>query len=237
MDAKDHPVISVLGDQRRFVVPIYQRQYSWRDARLAPFWDDVAAKAEEALNGKPKFSHYMGALILAPGGDGFTIGATPRVQVVDGQQRLTTFQLFLAALREVADRLGEPALRAVVANYLFVRPMNGDTDEHARFKLVPTPDDREVFHLIVDGGSAAVRAARPEYFFQSGKVIKGAAHNAVYALTFFIASRPTPGTVFRTTTRSHGSMANRLQMNPKTEARRLGYTRCWKLCSITSSWS
>ncbi len=29
MDAKDHPVISVLGDQRRFVVPIYQRHYSW----------------------------------------------------------------------------------------------------------------------------------------------------------------------------------------------------------------
>lgn len=106
MDAKDHPVISVLGDQRRFVVPIYQRQYSWGDARLGPFWDDVVAKAEEVLEGKPKFSHYMGALILAPGGDGFTIGATPQFQVVDGQQRLTTFQLFLVALRDVGERLG-----------------------------------------------------------------------------------------------------------------------------------
>src|SRR5215212_7432418 len=104
MDAKDHPVISVLGDQRRFVVPIFQRQYSWGTERLESFWDDVLAKAEEALEGKPKFSHYMGALILAPGGDGFIIGVTPRVQVVDGQQRLTTFQLFLAALREVGQR-------------------------------------------------------------------------------------------------------------------------------------
>ena len=91
MDTKDHPVISVLGDQRRFVVPIFQRQYAWGENRLGPFWDDVVAKAEEARSGKPKFSHYMGALILAPGGDGFTIGTTSRVKVIDGHQRLTTF--------------------------------------------------------------------------------------------------------------------------------------------------
>ncbi|HEX8168524.1 MAG TPA: DUF262 domain-containing HNH endonuclease family protein [Beijerinckiaceae bacterium] len=184
MDAKDHPVISVLGDQRRFVVPIYQRQYSWRDERLSPFWDDVVAKAEEALQGKPKFSHYMGALILAPGGDGFTIGATPRVQVVDGQQRLTTFQLFLAALREVGDRLGESGISEAVRNYLFVRPMSGDTDSDARFKLVPTPEDRAVFHLIMDGGLKAVRVKHPQYFYQNGKI--KSAPNAVRALGFFI---------------------------------------------------
>jgi len=125
MDAKDHPVISVLGDQRRFMVPIYQRRYGWGEARLAPFWDDVVAKAEEALEGKPRFSHYMGALILAPSGDGFTIGATPRVQVVDGQQRLTTFQLFLTALRDVGDTLAGPEFSAVISNYLYATPMHG----------------------------------------------------------------------------------------------------------------
>ena len=57
MDAKDHPVISVLRDQRRFVVPIYQRQYSWREERLGPFWDDVAAKAEQARQGKERCLH------------------------------------------------------------------------------------------------------------------------------------------------------------------------------------
>src|SRR5215217_842126 len=118
MDAKDHPVISVLGDQRRFVVPIFQRQYAWGEARLEPFWDDVVAKAEEALQGKPKFSHYMGALILAPGGDGFIIGVTPRVLVIDGQQRLTTFQLFLVALRDTSKALAITELPALVDNYL-----------------------------------------------------------------------------------------------------------------------
>ncbi len=185
MDAKDHPVISVLGDQRRFMVPIYQRRYGWAEARLAPFWDDVVAKAEEALEGKPRFSHYMGALILAPGGDGFTIGATPRVQVVDGQQRLTTFQLFLAALREVGDTLAGPEFRSVIGNYLYVTPMHGDTDPDARFRLVPTPEDRPVFHLIIETGLEGVRARHPEWFFQNGNPRESSPH-AVRALTFFV---------------------------------------------------
>ena len=186
MDAKDHPVISVLGDQRQFVVPIYQRQYSWRQNRLEPFWDDVVAKADEALERKPKFSHYMGALILAPGGDGFTIGATPRVQVVDGQQRLTTFQLFLAAVREVGDELGLANVRDTIANYIFVHRMSGDTNPTARFKLVPTPEDRAIFHLIIEGGLSALRTKHPEMFFQNGKVIQRHATNSVIALAFFL---------------------------------------------------
>lgn len=84
------------------MVPLYQRKYQWADERLVPFWDDVEAKAAEVLGGNNRFQHYMGALILAPLAEGSQIGFTPRVQVVDDRQRLTTFQLFLAALRDVA---------------------------------------------------------------------------------------------------------------------------------------
>lgn len=162
-------MIAVLGDQRRFVVPIFQRHYSWGEDRLAPFWDDVCAKAEEAEEGRPKFSHYMGALIFAPGGDGFTIGATPRVLVIDGQQRLTTFQIFLAALREVGERLGIADIGEAVQNYLFIRPMTGDTGPGALYKLVPTPEDRNTFHTIVEGGLAAVRAKQTKFFLSKWK--------------------------------------------------------------------
>jgi uncharacterized protein with ParB-like and HNH nuclease domain len=93
MDAKDHLVISVLSDQKRFMVPIYQRQYSWGDKHWNAFWDDLVAKAEKTTEAKPRFKHYMGALIIAPGADGYVVGTTPRVQVVDGQQRLTTFRV------------------------------------------------------------------------------------------------------------------------------------------------
>ncbi|WP_332639955.1 DUF262 domain-containing protein [Brevundimonas sp.] len=186
MDTKDHPVIAVLGDQRRFVVPIFQRQYAWGEDRLGPFWDDVVAKAEEALEGKPKFSHYMGALILAPGGDGFTIGATPRVQVIDGQQRLTTFQLFLAAIREIGHRIGAPEIAALVHNYLYMPQMLGDAGTDTPFRLIPTPEDRAIFHLIIEKGLEGVRAEHPSRFYQNGKLIKGQAPNAVRALWFFM---------------------------------------------------
>ncbi len=121
MDVKDHPVITVLGESRCYIVPIYQRQYSWGENLLKQFWEDVAAKAGEALQtGKPKFQHYMGALILAPGTT--AVGKTPTMQVVDGQQRLTTFQLFIAALRAAADGAGFTDMAATLQGYLFNVP-------------------------------------------------------------------------------------------------------------------
>lgn len=184
MDTKDHPVIAVLGDHRRFIVPIYQRQYSWQEPRLQPFWEDVLAKAEEALLAPPKFNHYMGALILAPGADGYKIGATPRVQVVDGQQRLTTFMLFLTALRSVAAKQC-PDLKVGINDYLFNPLKSGDTEKDAKYKLVPTPEDRKIFRLLMDGGLSAVQQKYPDFFFKNGKVIKNAAPNSVRAVAFF----------------------------------------------------
>ena len=186
MDTKDHPVIVVLGDQRQLVVPIFQRQYAWGENRLQAFWEDVVAKAEETAQGKPKFNHYMGALILAPGGDGFTIGATPIVQVIDGQQRLTTFQIFLAALREVAGRLEMPEVGNLVRGYLHMPKMEGDESTGPKHRLIPTPEDRAVFHLIIDEGVAGVRRVHSKSFFQNGKLIRGAAPVAVRAFWYFI---------------------------------------------------
>ena len=85
MDADDHPVEVVLKEARRFMVPLYQRKYQWGDKQLIPFWEDVAAKAAEVLEGESKFEHYMGALILAPVDSGAKFAFTPMVQVVDGQ--------------------------------------------------------------------------------------------------------------------------------------------------------
>src|SRR4249919_3895711 len=118
MDAKDYVVNEVLRDPRRFIVPIYQRQYQWGRRRLEPLWEDIVAKADEVLEGNARFMHYMGALILAPTGDADTFATTPSIQVVDGQQRLTSFQLFLAALREQALALGLEDVGPSVREYL-----------------------------------------------------------------------------------------------------------------------
>jgi len=151
MDADDHPIEVVLKEARRFVVPLYQRKYQWDDSRLEPFWEDVEAKASELLNGNSKFEHYMGALILAPIDVGSLIGKTPIVQVVDGQQRLTTFQLFLAALREVARDNQDTEIMDHISDYLFNDPKSKEkNDPLAKFKLTPTPSDRPIFHDIIN---------------------------------------------------------------------------------------
>ncbi|WP_371229859.1 DUF262 domain-containing protein [Roseovarius sp. 2305UL8-3] len=150
MDADDHPVEVVLKEARRFMVPLYQRKYQWGDERLIPFWEDVTAKAAEVLDEESKFEHYMGALILAPVDSGAKFAFTPTVQVVDGQQRLTTFQLFLAALREVARSHGQDHMIEEIRPYLTNEPKGKDTDPLTRFKLTPTPSDRDLFHDIID---------------------------------------------------------------------------------------
>lgn len=183
METHDRKVIDVLGDQKRFIVPFYQRHYKWGETLWQSFWEDVLAKAEEALERRPKFDHYMGALILAP--ESYSVAVTPRLQIVDGQQRLTTFQLFLAALREAANKLGHPQIEEAVHNYLFNRPMSGDVGDDVQFKLAPNRADRATFYKLINSGLTAVRNDHPDWFFKYGRVIKKYAPNTVQAVYFF----------------------------------------------------
>lgn len=111
-----------------------------------------------------KFQHYMGALILAPIGEAAQVGVTPKVQIVDGQQRLTTFQLFLAALREVAKTHGLRDVAAHVGGYLFNNLKTKDTDKLTRFKLTPTPTDQKVIHDLMDKDYRAIRTQYSTYY-------------------------------------------------------------------------
>ena len=184
MDADDHTVEVILAEGRRFMVPLYQRKYQWADHRLLPFWDDVQAKAAEMLENESRFQHYMGALILAPIGEGAQIGVTPRVQVVDGQQRLTTFQLLLAAIREVAREYHCTDIIAYVKDYIFNPLKSKDNDPLTRFKLTPTPSDRELFHDILDKKYGEVQT---EYssFYWGRRVAKNTPLKALRAYELF----------------------------------------------------
>jgi hypothetical protein len=173
VDAREFKVTDVLSRNERFVVPLYQRQYQWHDhknyeGRTSAFWLDVVAKAEEVLEGQAKFDHYMGALLLAPEAMPRAFGATPVVQVVDGQQRLTTFLILLAAMRETARELEHLALVEQIAKYLFNEPGRADTDTLARFKLTPTPVDRNVFLDILERPYAEVRGKHTNYYWGRG---------------------------------------------------------------------
>ena len=173
MDAREFKVTDVLSRNERFVVPLYQRQYQWHDhksyeGRTSAFWLDVVDKAAEILEGQARFDHYMGALLLAPEASTRSFGSTPVVQVVDGQQRLTTFLILLAAMREVAREHEHLALVEQIENYLFNEPGRADTDPLARFKLTPTPVDRNVFLDILERPYAEVRTRYGNYYWGQG---------------------------------------------------------------------
>jgi hypothetical protein len=87
-------IASVLKS-RTFRVPIYQRSYAWEHAEIKDFFDDLKHAIEAS---EPDY--FLGTLVLTDQDDGYTT-------IIDGQQRLATTSLLLAALRQIHDERGE----------------------------------------------------------------------------------------------------------------------------------
>ena len=187
MKAEALPIGAVLGEKRRFEVPIYQRTYVWTDGKQLPkFFEHIALKSRALLNGhRPDLAHYMGALIVQPEG-GFSIGRVPTFLVIDGQQRLTTFQVFLAVLRELARDRGLETIRNQLLGYVLNEGEHLMADPlKERYKLQPTGFDRGLFRDLVDRELPDIRKRYPTFYYQNGSLYKGQAHLLVRAYHFF----------------------------------------------------
>src|SRR5690606_25974383 len=75
---------NLFNDATKLKVPSYQRAYAWEEEQLNQFVSDM-------LEMKDKGGYYYGHFILEKTNDGF--------EIIDGQQRLTTFILFLIVCR------------------------------------------------------------------------------------------------------------------------------------------
>lgn len=140
----------LFGPDRRLVVPVFQRPYVWtEDRNWRPLWEDVTALVRRRLAGDEVHPHFLGAVVLdqlpTP------TGAMPARQVIDGQQRLTTLQVLLAAIRDVARELDvhDKYVRALAK--LTANDDDMADDPHALYKVWPTHIDRASFRDIVDG--------------------------------------------------------------------------------------
>ena len=185
MKADPLSIGKILSERQRFVVPIYQRTYEWRQPQLEPLWEQVLSKANERLSsGRVAFSHYMGALLLIPDGE-LVFARIQPFNVVDGQQRLTTFHLCFAALRDLARDYGFDDIAAQLADLIIHSDSVPMTDRASeRYKLQPSPYDRSLFHDIIDLAKTAIQSKYPDGFFANGK-IKGNAREPLAAYWFF----------------------------------------------------
>lgn len=168
MKAGPVTVRQLLENRQRFCVPIYQRHYVWqRDKQWEPFWNDVRTKAIERLNGRERrFSHFMGAVVLEARGAVSSRQVTS-FQVVDGQQRLTTFQMYLAAARDYAQESGFEDTVGLIEGYLFNEKEHLMEDpEIERYKVWPTKFDRQLFQDIVTIGRTELRKKYRAHFYK-----------------------------------------------------------------------
>jgi hypothetical protein len=141
-------VIEVFDPKRRYLIPLYQRQYAWNvSPQLELLWEDIERAARKLRDGGlPVAPHFMGAIVVSKME---TWGKQVEAfEVIDGQQRLTTFQLLLAALRDVAKDIA-PEFAEEASKYLF---NNGimETPKVERYKLWPSAIDRPAFQAILD---------------------------------------------------------------------------------------
>ncbi len=139
----------------RYVVPLYQRPYVWNESKQwEPLWEDISVLLDHQLNGtlagqNTFWSHFLGAIVLdqetqAP-------GSIPVYTVIDGQQRLTTLQILLAAAANVAAANGAENDAAVLLSLIKNKPLKV-SGEHL-WKVWPTNVNRKAFMAVVrDGG-------------------------------------------------------------------------------------
>jgi hypothetical protein len=148
VDAKAYPIETVFGGEKQFTVPRFQRGYRWKkEEHWQPLWEELEDMAERLLGGAEVDSYYLGAIVVQPmPARGFRPG---EYQVVDGQQRLTTLQLLLAALRDVCNELAFPRQISVTA-LIQNREVVGNDHPTDVFKVWPTDIDRETFRLLLN---------------------------------------------------------------------------------------
>jgi uncharacterized protein with ParB-like and HNH nuclease domain/predicted transport protein len=148
MKATEAKLLDFLKKSPQFVIPIYQRTYSWTEKECRQLWDDIVR-----CGSSDKIAvHFVGSIVYVESGLSQVTHQAPLL-VIDGQQRLTTVSLLLAALAKgVGD--AEPFdgfSQRKIKNYYLLNPE--ETGER-HFKLLLSQTDKASLTALVGDGEA-----------------------------------------------------------------------------------
>ena len=169
LKAVDSKLLALLKVSTQFVVPIYQRVYSWQEPECSQLWSDVLrAGLNEQLG-----AHFTGSIVYVAKDEGTNTSSEPDL-IIDGQQRVTTVTLLLAALaarlEELPKNQREPidgfSPKKIRNRYL----LNDDEEGERQYKLILSQGDKSALISLLQGvsptPSTATRVISNYQFFQ-----------------------------------------------------------------------
>lgn len=147
MKATDARLLDLLNVRKQFVIPIYQRKYSWKKTHCEKLWDDIL---KAAINPNVR-GHFIGSIVYIQEDVDTPDTLVPEQLVIDGQQRLITISLLLAALAK-AKNFDKQKSQELKDYYLFHAHREGDQ----RYRLKPTESDRKDYFTLLDDNNSTV---------------------------------------------------------------------------------
>ena len=144
MKAKEVNFLNLMESQyKQFVIPIYQRTYSWDEKRWETLWNDIIKIADKPA----KDRHFIGSVVCYKAEEIDLPGVMKQETVIDGQQRITTLSMLLLAVVRMYKKIGnEDAANQIYKNYL----VNVDAKDEEKYKLYPTNKDRETYKALIE---------------------------------------------------------------------------------------
>jgi len=148
MKATEAKLLEFLKKSPQFLIPIYQRTYSWGEKECGLLWDDIIRTGR---NDKVS-AHFVGSIVYVEKSM-YHVSSQSPLLVIDGQQRLTTVTLLIEAL---ARRLGddEPIdgfSAKKLRNYYL---LNALEDGERKYKLVLSQTDKASLIALLDQQTA-----------------------------------------------------------------------------------
>lgn len=114
----------LLNSKKQFLIPRFQREYSWEKKNYEEFLDDIIKGLKINDIGQLSSEKYFLGTMLFIGS--YTDGTTKEIEVVDGQQRLTTITILFSAMAESFKLAGEEKLSKIIFDYIMTTDDNGE---------------------------------------------------------------------------------------------------------------
>ncbi len=142
MEVDDSNIFDILNGKKQFLIPAYQRIYSWTIEQCDRLWKDIVDMQKEGKEG-----HFVGSIVNIAEKTKAT--GVSKYTIIDGQQRITTLTLLLAALRDYGNEHPEDtSIDPEEINNELLKNQYGKNDE--KYKLLLTKTDRDTLIDLVD---------------------------------------------------------------------------------------